>query len=371
MTDSSISATRHDKLLADFDAGSPPALARAVSIVENHRPGFEEVLGRLHPRLGRARRVGLTGPPGAGKSTLGMQLARAWRASGLTVGIVAVDPTSPFTGGALLGDRIRMEEIALDPGIFIRSMGTRGSLGGLAAATREVADVLDAFGFDRVLIETVGVGQSELDIARIADSTAVVLVPESGDAIQTMKAGLMEIADVFVVNKSDRPGAERLRHEIEITIGLRMGQTYRDVPGHHGVQHRVRASGEARPIRNPAYAARNAAAAEDPDRWTPPVLSTIADRGENIEELVKAFDRHFDYLERSGMLRSRRRQRLRERVVEVVERRVRERLWRDQDTNAWLDDAIPALEDGSLTPFAAAEALLERSAELLARGRRS
>src|SRR5690606_38447885 len=140
---------------------------------------------------------------------------------------------------------------------------TRGSLGGLAAATREVADVLDAFGFDRVLIETVGVGQSELDIARIADSTSVVLVPESGDAIQTMKAGLMEIADVFVVNKSDRPGAERLRHEIEITIGLRMGQIYGDVPGHHGVQHRARASGGKRPIRNPAYAARNAAAADD------------------------------------------------------------------------------------------------------------
>jgi LAO/AO transport system kinase len=250
-------------------------------------------------------------------------------------------------------------------------MGTRGSLGGLAAATREVADVLDAFGFDRVLIETVGVGQSELDIARIADSTAVVLVPESGDAIQTMKAGLMEIADVFVVNKSDRPGAERLRHEIEITIGLRMGQTYRDVPGHHGVQHRVRASGEARPIRNPAYAARSAAAAEDSDRWTPPVIATTADRGEGIEELVKAFDRHFDYLERSGMLRSRRRQRLRERVVEVVERRVRERLWRDQETNAWLDDALPALDEGSLTPFAAAEALLERSVELITRGRRS
>jgi LAO/AO transport system kinase len=281
-----------------------------------------------------------------------------------------VDPTSPFTGGALLGDRIRMEGIALDPGIFIRSMGTRGSLGGLAASTREVADVLDGFGFDRVLIETVGVGQSELDIARIADSTAVVLVPESGDAIQTMKAGLMEIADIFVVNKSDRPGADRLRHEIEITLGLRMGQTYRDVPGHHGVQHRVGGVKEKRPIRNPAYAARNAAAADDAEQWTPPVISSVAERGEGVEDLVTAFDRHFDYLERSGILRSRRRQRLRERVVEVVERRVRERLWRDEDTNAWLDDALPALDLGSLTPFAAAEELLGRSADLITRGRR-
>jgi LAO/AO transport system kinase len=370
MMESSLSRSRHEQLLAAFDAGAPAALARAVSIVENHRPGFEEVLGRLHPRLGRTRRIGLTGPPGAGKSTLGMQLARAWRSAGLTVGIVAVDPTSPFTGGALLGDRIRMEGIALDPGIFIRSMGTRGSLGGLAASTREVADVLDAFGFDRVLIETVGVGQSELDIARIADSTAVVLVPESGDAIQTMKAGLMEIADIFVVNKSDRPGADRLRHEIEITLGLRMGQTYRDVPGHHGVQHRARGIKADRPIRNPAYAARSAAAADDTDQWTPPVISTMAERGEGIEELVKAFDRHFDYLERSGMLRSRRRQRLRERVVEVVERRVRERLWRDEGTNAWLDDALPALDVGELTPFAAAEELLGRSADLITRGRR-
>ena len=366
MTDVSLTPAMHDQLLTAFDARTPAALARAVSIVENHRPGFEAVLGRLHPRLGRARRVGLTGPPGAGKSTLGMQLARHWRASGLTVGIVAVDPTSPFTGGALLGDRIRMEEIALDPGIFIRSMGTRGSLGGLAGSTREVADVLDAYGFDRVLIETVGVGQSELDIARIADSTAVVLVPESGDAIQTMKAGLMEIADVFVINKSDRPGADRLRHEIEITIGLRMGQSYRHVPGHHGLRH----ESAARPIRNPAYAARNAAASDDPAHWTPPVISTMAERGEGVEELATAFDRHFDYLERSGTLRSRRRQRLRERVVEVVERRMRERLWGDDETNAWLDDVLPALEDGTLTPFAAADVLLERSGGLVARGQR-
>ena len=154
------------RLIADFDARRPAALARAVSIVENHRSGFDELLATLHPRLGRARRIGLTGPPGAGKSTLTTCLTSAYRAAGLTVGVVAVDPTSPFTGGALLGDRIRMESVALDPGVFIRSMATRGSLGGLAAATREVADVLDAFGFDRILIETVGVGQSELDIAR-------------------------------------------------------------------------------------------------------------------------------------------------------------------------------------------------------------
>jgi len=345
------------RLLEDLEGRRPAALARALSIVENHRPGFETVLARLHPRIGRARRIGLTGPPGAGKSTLTTRLAALYRAAGLTVGVVAVDPTSPFTGGALLGDRIRMEAVALDPGIFIRSMATRGSLGGLAATTREVADVLDAFGFDRVLIETVGVGQSELDIARTADSSVVILVPESGDAIQTMKAGLMEIADLFVVNKADRPGADRLRQELELMIGLRLGQVFRHVPAHHGV--------ELRGSMNPARAAREAAAREEPEAWTPPVLATAADRGEGIDALAAALDRHFDYLARSGELRARRRQRLRERVVEVVERRVRERLWSDPETEAWLDERLPALEAGTLTPFAAADALLERSTHRL------
>jgi LAO/AO transport system kinase len=347
------------RLLADFDARRPAALARAVSIVENHRPGFDDLLAVLHSRLGRARRIGLTGPPGAGKSTLSTGLTAAYRDAGLTVGVVAVDPTSPFTGGALLGDRIRMESVALDPGVFIRSMATRGSLGGLAATTREVADVLDGFGFDRILIETVGVGQSELDIARLADTSVVALVPESGDSIQTLKAGVMEIADVFVINKADRPGADRLKHEVELMLGLRMGHTFRDIPAHHGVEMRSA---------NPARMAREAARMEA-DRWTPPVLPTVAAKGEGIHDLIGAVDRHFTYLERSGELRARRRQRLRERVVEVVEDRVRARLWRDDATNAWIEAKLPELESGSLTPFAAADALLARSGDLLTRGR--
>ena len=355
------------RLLEEFDAGHKASLARAVSIVENHRPGFDRLLARMQARLGRARRIGITGPPGAGKSTLTTELTRAYRAAGLTVGVIAVDPTSPFTGGALLGDRIRMESVALDPGVFIRSMATRGSLGGLAAATREVADVLDAFGIDRILIETVGVGQSELDIARTADTSLVVLVPESGDSIQTLKAGLMEIADVFVVNKSDRPGADRLRNELELMLGLRGGNTLKNVPAHHGVDLGRAMTKDEQMAMNPGRAARAAAKEADPDHWTPPVLRTVAAKNEGVEELAAALDRHFGYLETSGTLAERRRERLRERVVDVVEQRVRQRLWTDAGTTAWLGDQLPGLEAGTTNPFDVADALLARSGNLLTR----
>lgn len=348
----------HERLLADFGAGKTAALARAISIVENHRAGFEHLLATWHPRLGHARRIGVTGPPGAGKSTLTTGLTRAYRANGLTVGIIAVDPTSPFTGGALLGDRIRMEDVALDPGVYIRSLATRGSLGGLSAAAREACDVLDAFGIDRILIETVGVGQSELDVARTADTSLVVLVPESGDSIQTLKAGLMEIADIFAVNKADRPGADRLRNEIEVMLGMRAGATMKNVPAHHGVDLSQN---------NIIKQVRAAAAVVEAERWTPPVLRTVAVKDEGIAELVAALDRHFRYLEQSGTLRTRRRIRLRERVVEVVEAKARQRLWNDAATNGWLEDRLPELEAGTATPFAIADDLLARSADLLTR----
>ena len=344
-------------LAAEFAAGRKAALARAVSIVENRREGSDELLASMHPLIGRARRIGLTGPPGAGKSTITTLLAAELRRAGLTVGIVAVDPTSPFTGGALLGDRVRMERVALDPGVFIRSMATRGSLGGLAAATREVCDVLDAFGMDRILVETVGVGQSELDIARTADSSAVVLVPESGDSIQTLKAGLMEIADLFVVNKADRPGADRLRNDVELMLGLRGGHTMKDTPAHHGVDLKSTAPA--------ARAAGQVASRDDTERWTPPVLSSVGTTGEGIPELLSALDRHFGYLERSGGLGVRRRARLRERVVDVAEHRMRQRLWTDAATRAWLDARIPDLESGRTSPYAVAAALLARSGALV------
>src|SRR6266550_1627067 len=345
-----------ERLIEDFNAGKPAALARVVSIVENHRAGFEEILGSLHPRTGRARRVGLTGPPGAGKSTITALLVKRLRDARLKVGVIAVDPTSPFTGGALLGDRVRMESVALDPGVFIRSMATRGSLGGLAAATSEVADVLDAFGFDRLVIETVGVGQSELDVARTADSTLLVLVPESGDSIQTLKAGVMEVADIFVVNKADRPGADRLRNDIELMLGLRKGISFGNTPAHHGVDLKRM---------NPARLAREAAAKEEQSEWTPPVLSAIATKGEGIDEIVTALDRHFVYLEESGKLSLRRRERLRERVMDIVEQKVRGRLWKDTGTMSWLELQLPSVEEGRATPFAIADQLLRQSAELV------
>jgi LAO/AO transport system kinase len=349
-------------MLDDFTARRPAALARAISIVENRREGASRLLAALHPMLGRARRIGITGPPGAGKSTLTTRLAEYYRKAGLTVGIIAVDPTSPYTGGALLGDRIRMESVALDSGIFIRSMATRGALGGLAAATRDVCDVLDAFGFDRLLVETVGVGQSELDVAHTADTSVLVIVPESGDSIQTLKAGLMEAADLFVVNKADRPGADRMRHEMKLMLGLRMGQLARNVPAHHGV--------DLARVGRRARAERGASSEPSGEpSWTPPVLATSAERGEGISELATALDAHFDYLERSGTLLTRRRSRLRDRVVEGVDRELHDRIWNDRALTARLEALLPDVEEGRTTPLAASEELIAQVATLLSHSR--
>lgn len=330
------------------------ALARAISLVENGAAGFEEILMALHGRLGGARRIGVTGPPGGGKSTLIERLAGHYRRADFTVGVIAVDPSSPFTGGALLGDRIRMEGASSDPGVFIRSMASRGSLGGMATTTGEVADVMDAFGFQRILIETVGVGQSELDVASAADTTVVVLVPESGDGIQVMKSGLMEIADVFVVNKADRPGADLLRQELEVALGLRRGETFRHVPAHHGVD----LGPGARTAKGRVAAAPSALAADG--RWEPPVMVTAAVGSEGVGELAEALDRHFAFLEQSGALADRRSRRLARRTRDVVDRALQQWVWSDSGPKAALEAALGEVAAGKRSPYEAAAAIVAR-----------
>ncbi len=358
MTDSKSSGR---KLLESFQTGEARALARAISWVENARPGFEQLLSALHDRVGRAHRIGITGPPGAGKSTLIHALAGAVRKNGERIGVVAVDPTSPFTGGALLGDRIRMTGAAGDDGVFIRSMASRGSLGGLATTTREVADLMDAFGFERVVVETVGVGQSALEIAEAADTTVVVLTPESGDSIQAMKAGLMEIADIFVVNKADRPEATRAAGELKTILRLRQGQLFDRVPAHHGVDltrlAERRVEGRREGAGGPQPAQRQAA---DLKRWEIPVLLTTAHTGDGVLKLLGSIDAHLEWLRESGELDRRRRKRLLERVRAVVDRGLRARVWLEGDGEAILKAAQADLESGRRTPYDVAGEILAK-----------
>jgi len=298
--------------------GDRIAIARAISVVENAHPDALALLKNLYPRTGHAYRIGITGPPGAGKSTITNKLAKLYRTEGKRVGIIAVDPTSPFTGGALLGDRVRMTDVELDEGVFIRSMASRGSLGGLSKKTKEAADVLDASGSEVILLETVGVGQSELDIARAADTTVVVLVPESGDSIQAMKAGLMEIADFFVLNKSDRSGAEQAVMSIKMVLNFKS----------HG------------------------------DGWNPDVIQTVASEGKGIDRVLEMIAVHRKYLTENQLLIPKYTERLAERIRELIGERLHVEFW-NENRRRMLSAKMSELLQQKTNPYDVAEELLK------------
>jgi LAO/AO transport system kinase len=298
-------------------SGDTRALARAISTVENRAAGWSDLLKALFPHTGKARILGLTGAPGAGKSTLVDQLAKHYRKENRTVGILAVDPTSPYTGGAILGDRIRMQDHYSDPGIYIRSMATRGSLGGLARATADAATVLDASGRDLVMIETVGVGQDEIDIVRLADVTIVILVPGMGDDVQTIKAGIMEIADIFVINKSDREGAERVEREIRTLQSLAAGH----------------------------------------DRWIPPIVKTVASDGVGIAELAAAIADYEAYLKKENLGLKKNVENWQQRLIEMLRDAMLEKVRASMD-GATLERYAAEIAEHKRDPYSLVEEIV-------------
>jgi LAO/AO transport system kinase len=307
-----------DELVGRARDGDSRTVARLISMVEANDPSLPELAAALAPYTGNAEVIGLTGAPGVGKSTTTAELVRALRAAGKRVGVLAVDPSSPFTGGAILGDRIRMQDHFTDPGVYIRSMSTRGHLGGLAAATPQAVRVLDGGGCDVILVETVGVGQAEVEIASLADTTIVLLAPGMGDAIQAAKAGILEIADIFVVNKADRDGANATYHDIQGMIGL---------------------------------------AERTPGQWRAPVVKAVATRSEGIDEIVAAIAKHRDWLHSHDQLQRRREQRAAAEIEAIVFAALRERV---------APAALRRATDGARDPYAAAAAIL---AELARPGR--
>jgi GTPase len=312
--------TDTDNWISRIRSGDLRALARAISTVENRAPESTELLKALFPHTGHARIIGLTGAPGAGKSTLVDQLAKEYRKENKTVGIIAVDPTSPYTGGAILGDRVRMGSHFADPGIYIRSMATRGSLGGLAGTSSDVAAVLDASGRDLVLIETVGVGQDEVDIVRLAEITVVILVPGMGDDVQTIKAGIMEIADVFVINKSDREGAERVEREIRAMQSLSTRS----------------------------------------DGWTPPIVKTVASDGQGVPELAKAIASYEDFLRTHNLSLQKKVQNWQERLVEMLRESLLERVLRDEMGDGAISRYAAEIAEHKRDPYSLVEEIVSR-----------
>ena len=295
------------------------AIARLISLIESDNTLSSEYVKKIHSKVGNAYRIGITGPPGAGKSTITNQLTKYYLTQNKTIGIIAVDPTSPFTGGALLGDRVRMTDIGMNENVYIRSMATRGSLGGLSKKAIDASDVLDAAGFDVILLETVGVGQSELDIAQAADTTIVVLVPESGDSVQAMKAGLMEIADLFVLNKSDRSGSQQAYTALQTILMIK--------------DH-------------------------DENTWLPKIVKTVASENKGINEIAEEVDRHKTFLNEKDLFLSKREKQAKVRIKEIVEHKLKDELWSETGENS-LNSTLDKVILGSFSPYHIAEEIIE------------
>ncbi len=329
-----LSTLSVEELVTAARAGDRRALARLITIVENDGDRARAILRQLYPHTGRAHIVGITGAPGTGKSTLVNAMAREYRRRGMTVGIIAIDPTSPFSGGALLGDRVRMKDLVGDPGVYIRSMATRGSLGGLARATDDVVLILDAMGFDRILIETVGVGQAEVDIASSAHTVIVVEAPGLGDDIQAIKAGVLEIADIFVVNKADREGADRTYMALQTMLGLGPLSVR-----HHGRTMQVDMPEEAH------------------EGWTPPIFKTVATHGQGIPELVDAVESHRRFLQESGEMARRESERAGHLLHHILREALMTHLLQHLPEGA-LEAATTQVAARELDPYAAAERLM-------------
>ena len=308
----------NDALIQQVLSGDQRSIARLITRAENNDPDATTAMKKIHPHTGSAHIIGITGVMGSGKSTLIYELTRLYRKMGKTVGIIAIDPTSPFSGGALLGDRVRMMELAMDEGVYIRSMGTRGMLGGLTSAVYDVVEILDASGKDVVIIETVGVGQAEVDIIKIADTTLVVVVPGLGDSIQTLKAGVMEIADIYVVNKADRPGVEQTIAEVESLVD-------------------ITCSGK--------------------DRKTP-VLATTAKQSKGIEELVQAILSHQSYLSETHLFETQRRQRYEAELVEIIRKRLMSFIFDEATFKERIESLLDQISKKNIDPYSAADEIL-------------
>ena len=335
----------HEQLLEALLEGNHRALARTISTIENRAPGYRDLVSSLYAHAGDADVVGITGSPGAGKSTLVDKLAETYRERGQTVGVIAIDPSSPFTGGAVLGDRIRMASTIGDMDVFVRSMSARGTLGGLSTATADAVKAMDAFGKDKIIIETVGAGQNEIDIVRTADTVAVLVPPGSGDSIQTLKAGILEIADVFVVNKADRPGADRTVQELSEMIELGEGTSIVDT-GHHG---------PGAMADQPEWADT----ADSEATWSPPIVETVATTPEGIDALIEAFAAHRTHLEETGALAERTRRRYAEEIRTLLREDVHALLESHLEDAGGVADLAEAVRTGETDPYTIASRALD------------